>query len=283
MISSITARTPTSLSDALLLLQERGEQAKVLAGGTDLMVYINTRVSVPREVVNIWGLEELRFIREEAESISVGALTTYTQMIRSPLLAAYCSPMIAASKTIGAAQIQNRGTLGGNVVNASPAGDSLPVLAAFDAELELASWRGVRRVPFNSFYTGYRSSVRKFDELLTAIRIPKPYPRERAAFYKVGARKAQAISKVVMACKAALTEEGEIESIQIALGSIAPTVIRAAETERYLSHRLLNQTSIAEAVEILLGEIKPIDDIRSTERYRRVVSGNLLRRFLLTL
>ncbi len=283
MTSNITVHNPKTLAEALSVLKLRGEKAKVLAGGTDLMVYINTRVFVPQEVLSIWRLQELRFIREESDSIVIGGLITYTEIIRSPLVAAYCPILIDAAKTIGAVQIQNRGTLGGNVVNASPAGDALPVLSAFEAELELMSVRGARHVQFNEFYTGYRASVITSDELLTAIRIPKQRPAERSAFYKVGTRKAQAISKVVMALKADVHHSKRIESIQVSLGSVAPTVMRARQTEQFLSGKSVSPSVLSDSQEMLRQEIRPIDDIRSTERYRRIVSANLLQRFLRSL
>ncbi|MBI4469670.1 MAG: xanthine dehydrogenase family protein subunit M [Acidobacteria bacterium] len=283
MISQIRVHSPRTLPNALEVLQERSGRARILAGGTDLMVYLNTRVYVPTEVINIWGLDELRHVRDEDDVLILGALVTYSQIIRSPVVARFCPILAEASKTIGAVQVQNRGTLGGNVANGSPAGDALPVLSAFDAEVELASTRGTRRVAFNQFYTGYRQSVMEADELLTAIRVPKQRPDERAAFYKVGTRRAQAISKVVMGVKVSLVEPATIETIQISLGSVAPTVIRASETEALLQGKALSPEVVDMARSRIMDEIQPISDIRSTEHYRRVVSGNLLERFLSSL
>src|SRR5205085_873302 len=197
-----------------------------ISGGADLMVLMNAHQLDAALFLDIWRVDELRGISDEGEHLRIGALTTYTQLTRSPLVQRYGPALVAASRTIGAVQIQNRGTLGGNVVNASPAGDSLPVLAAYDAELEIGSARGLRRVAFNTFYTDYRQTVLAADELLVAVRLPKLTAGERDFFFKVGTRRAQAISKVVMAARAQASGR-VIEAIRIAIGSVAPTVIRA--------------------------------------------------------
>lgn len=280
MISAIKVHSPRTLAEAYKVLRERGRHLHVLAGGTDLMVYLNTRLLMPKEVLNVWHLDELRGISYEGDALRIGALTTYTQLIHSPLVAEHCPILIEAAKTIGAIQTQNRGTIGGNIVNASPAGDTLPVLAAFDAELEIGSHRGVRVIPFNSFYTGYRQTVLAADELLLAVRIPPKQPDDRLFFYKLGTRRAQAISKVVMAAKARIEPPQTIRSIQIGLGSVAPTVIRARNTEALLTGQILSPALIEQAKETIKREIQPITDFRSTEYYRRIATGNLLARFL---
>src|SRR5215813_2459113 len=238
MIYDLTVVAPTNLEEVYELLAERGRRAKIIAGGTDLMVGLNAKSLAAKEFIDIWRLNELRGIDDEGETIRIGTLTTYTQLIRSPLIQLSVPALVEASRTIGAIQIQNRGTIGGNIVNASPAGDSLPVLAAFDAEVEIGSVRGVRRVSFNHFYTGYRKSVMEPDEILLAIRLRKPKPNERSFFLKIGTRRAQAISKIVMAVNAGTTG-AVINSINIALGSVAPTVIRAVQTEALLTNKTL--------------------------------------------
>ena len=279
MIYDPTVVAPTSLEEVYELLAERGPRAKIIAGGTDLMVALNAKSLAAREFIDIWRLNELRGIDDEGETIRIGALTTYTQLIRSPLIQLSVPTLVEASRTIGATQIQNRGTIGGNIVNASPAGDSLPVLSAFDAEVEIGSIRGVRRVSFNNFYTGYRQTVMEPDEILLAVRLRKSKPNERSFFFKVGARRAQAISKVVMAVKVGTTG-AEINSISIALGSVAPVVIRAFQTETLLTNAILNATIIEQARSTVSQEIAPITDVRSTEQYRRAVTGNVLARVL---
>jgi CO/xanthine dehydrogenase FAD-binding subunit len=274
-----TAFSPTSLSEVYDLLAAHGRNAKIIAGGTDLMVLMNARQLDAAEFIDIWRLNELRGITDEGETIRIGALTTYTQLIKSSLIQQSAPALVEASRTIGAIQIQNRGTIGGNIVNASPAGDSLPVLAAFDAEVEIGSVRGVRRVAFNQFYTGYRQTVMEPDEILLAVRLLKLKNGERSFFCKVGTRRAQAISKVVLAAKAQVNNE-MINSISIGIGSVAPTVIRAPQTESLLANSQLDATIIEQAQQTISHEVAPITDLRSTEHYRRTVTGNVLAKFL---
>jgi len=279
MVHDPTVLAPRSLDEAYELLARRGAEAKIIAGGTDLMVALNARSLDASEFIDIWRLNELRGVGDEGETIRIGALTTFTQLIKSPLIQARLPSLAEASRTIGAIQIQNRGTIGGNIVNASPAGDSLPVLAAFDAEVEIGSVRGVRRVSFNHFYTGYRKSVMEPDEILLAIRLRKLKPNERSFFLKIGTRRAQAISKIVMAVNAGTTGH-VINSINIALGSVAPTVIRAFQTESFLTHEILVAEVIERARSMISREVAPITDMRSTEHYRRTVTGNGLAKIL---
>lgn len=264
-ISPLRLFEPRSLRDALCLLRDEGPLTP-LAGCTDIFVNLNFGTLRETRFLNLWRLEALRSIAMRGKTLSIGALATYTQLIRSPLVRRRLPILAAASREIGGAQIQNRGTIGGNVANGSPAGDTLPVLAAADAVLVLKSASETRRVAFNAFYTGYRQCVMQPDELIVAIEIPPVSGRQW--FRKVGTRAAQAISKIVMAAVRA-------REPRIALGSVAPTVIRLPKTEAFLA----GGGSIEEAERLLREEIRPIDDIRSTAEYRRRVSGNLLRRF----
>jgi xanthine dehydrogenase small subunit len=275
----VTAYSPASLPEAYAVLAERAGTVKIIAGGTDLMVLMNARLLDATEFLDIWRLDELRGVTDEGERLRIGALATYTQLIGSELIRNHAPALVAASRTIGAIQIQNRGTIGGNIVNASPAGDSLPVLSAYDAEIEVGSARGTRSIPFNSFYTGYRKTVLEPDEMVLAVRIPKLREGERDFFWKVGTRRAQAISKTVMAAKA-LVAGGVIESISISVGSVAPTVIRAPRTEEFLAGKQPATTLVHHAKELIGNEISPITDLRSTEHYRRTVTGNVLAKFI---
>ncbi len=256
---------PRNLQDALRLLHD-DPQAMPIAGCTDVYVGLNFRTVSATRFLNLWNLKDLRRIERTPSGVSIGALATYTQMIESPLVRKILPILVDASRLVGGVQIQNRGTLGGNIANASPAGDTLPVLAVAEATVVLESVDGRRRVAFNEFYTGYRASVRRPDELIVAVEIPKL--DGRPWFRKVGTRAAQAISKVVMAAVRS-------HRTRVALGSVAPTVVRLPRTEAALS----SGASIEEAQRILLGEIAPIDDARSTAEYRRRVSSNLLGRF----
>ena len=274
-----TVQSPVTLEEAYVLLSEPDRPLKVIAGGTDLMVLMNAHMLDVSEFLDIWRIDELRGISDEHDSLRIGALTTYTQLIQSELIQRHVPSLVAASRTIGAIQIQNRGTIGGNIVNASPAGDSLPVLAAYDADVEIGSARGVRRVGFNEFFPGYRRTMLQADELVLAVRIPKLVEGEKDFFWKVGTRRAQAISKTVLAARAR-TSGATIETIGIGVGSVAPTVIRAPKTERLLTGAALTPGLIENARRLIAQEIAPISDLRSTEHYRRTVTGNVLVKFL---
>jgi CO/xanthine dehydrogenase FAD-binding subunit len=236
-----------------------------LAGATDLFVAVNFGTLEPTRFLDLWGLAPLRRVTLRHDTLSIGALATYTSLIRSRLVRRRLPMLVSAAREVGGMQIQNRGTMGGNVANGSPAGDTLPVLAVAEAVVVLRSSDGERRVPFNQFYTGYRTSVRRPDELIAAFEIP---PLEgRQWFRKVGTRAAQAISKVVMAAV-------DGPRPRIALGSVAPTVIRLWKTERALAAG----AGMDEALGRMDEDISPIDDLRSSAAYRRDVAANLLRR-----
>lgn len=276
MPGSISTRTllqPASLADALKMLRDEGPLVP-MAGCTDLYVSLNFGTLKETRFLNLWRLNALRTIAVRDGHLSIGALATYTDLIRSPLVRRRIPMLTAAAHEIGGVQIQHRGTIGGNVANASPAGDTLPVLAAADAVVVLASARGQRRVPFTSFYTGYRQTVCRPDELIVSFEIPTLIGRQW--FRKVGTRAAQAISKIVIAGVMPSTRSSG-EAPRIAIGSVAPTVIRATETEAALAAG----ASLEDAQRTLAAEITPIDDIRSTAAYRRRVAANLLAQMLL--
>ena len=260
--------TPTSLGDALRMLDAEGPLTP-MAGCTDLYVALNFGTLRETNFLNLWPLDELRRITVRSGVLSIGALATYTDIIHSRVLSTRLPMLVAAAREIGGPQIQNRGTIGGNIANASPAGDTLPVLAAGDAVVLVRSVRGERRVPFSEFYIGYRRTVLEPDELITAVEIPPI--KGRQWFRKVGTRAAQAISKIVMAGVAG--QRGQPP--RIAVGSVAPTVVRLPSTEAALA----SGASLAEAQRILQDEIAPIDDVRSTADYRRRVAANLLASF----
>jgi CO/xanthine dehydrogenase FAD-binding subunit len=279
MLGSIAGRTllePRSLTDALKMLRDEGPLVP-MAGCTDLYVSLNFGTLNDTRFLNLWGLEGLRKIELRGELLTIGALATHSDLIRSPLVRKRLPMLAAAAREVGGVQIQNRGTLGGNVANASPAGDTLPVLAAADALVVLKSAAGTRRIPFTAFYTGYRQTVRRSDELITGFEIPAIGGAQW--FRKVGTRAAQAISKIVVAAVAPSTRPSHgsapAGAVRIALGSVAPTVVRATRTEAALT----GGSTLEEAQQILVDEIAPIDDIRSTAEYRRRVAANLLARF----
>ncbi len=240
-----------------------------LAGCTDLYVALNFGTLPDRRFLDLWRLDELRTIETRRGVLSIGALATHTDLIGSRLVRGRLPMLAAAAREIGGVQIQNRGTIGGNVANASPAGDTLPVLAAADAAVVLQSVHETRRVPFTAFYTGYRQTIRRPDELIVAFEIAPIGGRQW--FRKVGTRAAQAISKVVMA--GIVGRRGRTGRIvRLALGSVAPTVVRAPKTEAALAAGASTESAQA----TLLEEIAPIDDVRSDADYRRRVAVNLL-------
>lgn len=263
-ISSLTLRRPRTLKQALRMMAD--ERLTPLAGCTDVYVALQFGTAASRHFIDLWPLDELRGITRRGKSIRLGALTTYSDVIASPLVQRRVPMLVAAAREVGGRQIQHRGTIAGNVANASPAGDTLPVLAAADARFVLQSAAGVREVELTRFYTGYRTSLLAPDELIVAIEIPPIDGRQW--WRKVGTRRAQAISKVMMAGVRG-------DEIRVALGSVAPTVIRLPRTEA----ALMAGDSIDEARAALLEEVQPIDDVRSTAEYRRAVSANLLTQF----
>lgn len=264
-ITPLQLHEPKTLVTALKLMKTKGPLTPI-AGCTDVYVLLNFGTLEATRFIDVSRLGPLHKIRETGDVLSIGAGATYSEIISSRIVRRRLPMLVAAAREIGGVQIQNRGTLGGNIANGSPAGDTLPVLAACDATVVLQSADGERRVPFNGFYTGYRQSVRKPEELIVAVEFAPVQGKQW--FRKVGTRAAQAISKIVMAAVRADTP-------RIALGSVAPTVIRLPQTEAALA----GGKDIAAAQETLKREIKPIDDIRSTADYRRQVAANLLARF----
>jgi CO/xanthine dehydrogenase FAD-binding subunit len=273
--------SPADLVEAFRLLGDGGARWQPIAGGTDVMVQLAAGAGPPPErLLDLWSLDELRGIEigGQGRELVLGALTTYTEIRRSPLCHDHLPALVEAAATIGAAQIQNRGTIGGNVVNASPAGDTLPVLLAADARIALGGPRGERSVAATDFWPAYRRTARADDELVVRVRIPLP-PRRRMRFRKVGTRRAQAISKVVLAL--AWREDGGVwRDVRLAMGSVAPTPVRARETEAVLEGAAPRRTVADHAIAVLAAELQPIDDVRSTADYRRAAACRVLHRLL---
>jgi len=269
--------TPQSLSEALTIIASDSCAWRPFAGGTDLMVLLEAGKLPHQNYLNIWKLPELRGIEVTDTFVSLGALTTYTEVQNHEILRKEFPMLCQAAKETGGIAIQNRGTLGGNIVNASPAADSPPALLAYDAELELVSKHGERRIPYFKFHSGYKQMDIRPDELLRTIRLPRAANRLTHYYRKVGTRKAQAISKVCFAAVGSMTD-GKIETVRIALGSIAPIPLRCVQTENALRNQTID--SIAAARAIFASEISPIDDLRSTRDYRLRVSLNLLEHFI---
>lgn len=279
-LSQLEVIRPRSLAHALRALhQTDGERPVPLAGGTDLFVYLNAGTQRGRRFLDLWGLRELRGIRMGGTDATIGALTTFREIRHHAGLRRRFPSLVAAASEIGAAQIQNRATLGGNIANASPAGDSLPVLMAHDAVVLARSMRGERAIAFARLFRGYRDLALEPDELIVAVRFPFAPPGAFPFFRKVGTRRAQSISKVVFCGLLHAGRGGRIDHARLAWGSVAPVTLRAAEAER----AILGRTP-AEAVDgvraALARDIAPIDDIRSDRAYRMAVAGNVLEQFL---
>jgi xanthine dehydrogenase small subunit len=269
--------SPATLPEALALRAQGGWRP--LAGGTDLMVQLEADVGpTPERVLDLSRLDELKGVSTDGYDVTIGALTTYTELRNAPVISARLSALAEAAATVGAAQIQNRGTIGGNICNASPAGDTLPVLLAVDAVFELGSTEGIREVPAREFWTGYRQTALRDDELLVRVRFPVERAR-KTRYRKVGTRAAQAISKVVIALSYR-DDDGTWRDVRVALGSVAATTIRARAAEAVLEGSRPGQAVADEAAHALSAEIAPIDDVRSTAEYRRSVSARILHRLL---
>lgn len=272
-------KSPGNLSEALAFLSNEPGVWKPFAGGTDLMVLFEAGQLAHRKFVNIWNLPELRGIEVAPEYLTLGALTTYTEIQANEILQQEFPMLCHAASETGGLAIQNRGTIGGNIANASPAGDSPPALLAYDAELELVSASGSRIVPYNGFHTGYKQMQMRADELIKSIRLPRHREPRHHYYRKVGTRKAQAISKICFASVAQMDGE-QIKDVRIALGSVAPTVIRCSRAEDVLRDRKIDAAIVNAARAEMAREISPIDDLRSTANYRLRVALNVLEDFL---
>jgi putative cofactor-binding repeat protein len=270
---------PGSLQGVVSLLAEEPGAWLPIAGGTDVMVQYAGGKLPARKLVSIWNLPELRGIDVLPHEIRIGAGCTYTDLREHNVVGREFSLLATAASWTGGIANQNRGTLGGNIVNASPAADSLPALLAYEAELILVSVRGERRLPYAGFHTDYKKTKLAADELIRAVCLPRRFSEYLAYTRKVGARNAQAISKVCIAALGRIAD-GVVEDVRIAVGSVAPVPLRLAETERVMKGRPIESSLLVSAKNTAAAEIRPIDDIRSTARYRAAVTGNLVAEFI---
>ena len=271
-------RAPANLETALELLAREPGGWQPLAGGTDLMVLFEAGKLPHKRFLSIWKLSELKGIEVTPEHVTLGGLTTYTQVQAHPALQQEFPLLCQAARETGGIATQNRGTLAGNIVNASPAADSPPALLVYDAELEVVSARAARWVPYHGFHTGYKKIVLRPEELIRRIRLPRARKAWRQYYRKVGKRKAQAISKVCFV-GATNVQGGTIRDVRIALGSVAPTVVRCVKSEAALKAQRLTPELLHAAKQVLAKEISPIDDMRSTAAYRLRIAQNLLGEF----
>jgi len=273
---------PGSLQAVLSLLSQSPGEFTPLAGGTETMVAFGAGRLQARRFVSLWGLKELRFISATPEALTIGAGTTFTDIRNNAIIASEFPLLAQAASWTGSIANQNRGTLGGNIVNGSPAADSPPALLAYGAEIELISASGSRRMAYDGFHLGYKKTQLAIDELVYAVHLPRRFEGYLQHARKVGTRNAQAISKVAIAALA-LMNDRIIEDIRIGAASLRETPIRCSGVEKVLLGQRVEPQTIEAARLALADEIRPIDDIRSTARYRAAVAGNLLEEFLLRL
>ncbi|HTR97870.1 MAG TPA: FAD binding domain-containing protein [Candidatus Acidoferrales bacterium] len=282
-LSALEVVRPRSVAQALALMHAAGTNGRLtpLAGGTDLFVYLNAGTLTDRRYLDLSLLAPLRAIRAGKNGLRIGALATFDAIARHAATAGW--PMLRqAARVIGAAQIQNRATLGGNIANASPAGDSLPVLLAYGAVVHAGSVRGERELPFGKLYTGYRRLALEPDELIVAVTLPAVRTRTRVLFRKVGTRAAQSISKVVFAGALRVSPNGAVDHARLAWGSVAATTLRSHAAEEALLGSRPSPALVAAARAALARDIAPIDDIRSEGEYRFAVAQAVLAQFLRT-
>ncbi|HSY69252.1 MAG TPA: FAD binding domain-containing protein [Edaphobacter sp.] len=273
---------PHSLDAVLQVLADSPDHYTPIAGGTELMVALGAGRLQPKKFVSLWDLEELRFIEVAPDAIIIGAGSTFTDIRKHPVIADEFSILGQAASWTGSIANQNRGTLGGNIVNASPAADSPPALLAYDAELTIISTRGPRTLPYRDFHLAYKETALEPDELLHSITISRNLRGYKTYIRKVGTRNAQAISKVAIAALARM-KKGHIEDIRIGAASLREYPARLTNTEQSLVGKTITSATIAAARATILAEARPIDDIRSTAKYRSTVAANLLEEFLRTL
>jgi CO/xanthine dehydrogenase FAD-binding subunit len=274
---------PGTLQAVVALLADEPGKWVPIAGGTDLMVQYAAGKLLARKLVSIWNLPELRGVEVLSDEITIGAACTYTELREHDVIAEEFPMLASAARWTGGIANQNRGTLGGNIVNASPAADSLPALLAYEAELILVSVHGERRMPYVGFHTGYKKLQMAPEELIRAVCLRRGSSGYLHYSRKVGARDAQAISKVCIAALGRLRGGGVcgvVDDVRIALGSVAPIPFRLTEVERIVSGRCVDSELVRVAKKAVAAAIQPIDDIRSTARYRAAVAGNLLAEFL---
>ncbi|MCA9796812.1 MAG: FAD binding domain-containing protein [Candidatus Eremiobacteraeota bacterium] len=274
VVPDYNIEAPGSLQGVLELLAGEPGRFKPFAGGTEIMVFFNAGHQSHREYVNIWGLPELAGIEVTPDYVRLGALTTYTEIRNHGVIQKEFPTLCQSSAESGALAIQNRGTLGGNIANASPAADAPPPLIAYRAEIEVVSKKGKRRLDYRKFHRGYKQMDLAADELILAVYLPRVEGRTHY-YRKVGPRKAQAISKVCLAATARLGA-GKATGVGIGIGAVAPTVLALESVEQLLEGATLGQPLEQEIRALVEAAISPIDDIRSNETYRRRVAANLV-------
>ncbi|MEH7393109.1 FAD binding domain-containing protein [Bacillus sp. JJ1474] len=280
LVSEIDVISPATLMECLSIISNKGKNSRLIAGGTDAVVRMKDGKWRPETWININGLKELRFIHEKNGEIHIGPLTTHTDIVHSPLLQEKADVLVEASREVGAIQMQNIGTIGGNIGTASPAGDTIPALYVLNTVLELSSLTNKRLVPINEFFIGPGRTVLKENEMITKIIIQPQDENEIGIFQKLGPRKAQSISIVNVAISLLMVEGRQVLKGKIAFGSVAPTIIRAKKCESIMTLTPLTDELIQNIAKIAWKEVMPITDVRATAEYRRDMASALLERGL---
>jgi xanthine dehydrogenase iron-sulfur cluster and FAD-binding subunit A len=266
---------PTSLVEVLELLRKFAGDARLIAGGTDVLVELQRGVRPTQTLIDITALHDLKYVRHEGATLALGALTTHNDVVASQECVRYAPPLAQACWEVGAPQIRNRATIAGNLITASPANDTITPLMALAAEVVLLSSAGERIVPLRDFYLGVRRTVMRPDELLREIRVPALSESQRGLFLKLGLRQAQAISVIDIALVITF-EQDYVSEVRLALGSLAPTIVRAASVEAYLKGKQLDDATCREAGRLANEDVSPIGDIRGSAEYRRATLSGLV-------
>ncbi|MBS4189430.1 xanthine dehydrogenase family protein subunit M [Bacillus sp. FJAT-49705] len=280
LVSEIEVVTPATLKECLTMIANEDMNTRLIAGGTDAVVRMKEGKWRPSTWVNIKGLRELRYIIEKDGAIHIGPLTTHTDIIKSSLLQKKANVLVEASREVGAIQMQNVGTIGGNIGTASPAGDTLPALYVLNTVLELSTRNSKRIVPIEEFFTGPGRTILKKNEMITNIIVQPHGENEIGIFQKLGPRKAQSISIVNVAISLLMEKDRQVLSGKIAFGSVAPTIIRAKKCESILTLHPLTDEMIQNVAKVAWKEVMPITDVRATAEYRRDMASSLLERGL---
>jgi len=283
-LSEIDVVSPANLKEALSVLHDRSDRIKPIAGSTDTIIQLKECLVQTKELLDLSNLRELRYIRREGSTVRVGGLSTYSDIIESSVLSSSCRMLMDACRTIGTPQIQTRATIGGNLANASPAGDSIPPLYVLDATIKVQSHERTRQIPIEKFFLDYRKIDLKPDELITEISFEAVEKPCEATFLKLGLREAHFISLANVAVWVRWEPEGaSLSDVRVAMGAVAPVVIRVRKCEDLLRNRTLTEDAIWQAGQIASSESSPISDVRASIEYRRAVIPSLLYKAVHTL
>jgi len=283
-LSDVDVVSPASLNEALSVLRDRSDRIKPIAGSTDAIIQLKEGLVQTNELLDLSNLRELRYIHREGSTVRVGALSTYSDIIESSVLNSSCRMLVDACRTIGTPQIQTRATIGGNLANASPAGDSIPPLYVLDATIKVQSREGTRQIPVEKFFLDYRKIDLRPEELITEISFEAVEKPCDATFLKLGLREAHFISLANVAVWVRWEpDDASLSDIRVAMGAVAPVVIRVRKCEDFLRNRALTEDAIWQAGQIASGESSPISDVRASIEYRRAVMPSLFYKAVHTL